>query len=765
MPVVSCPVPECEYSTPDMSDAIVAALLTAHCVTHSVPNAPPTAPTHKVESVKRPTIAPAGTSEEWSYFLIRWNDYVNATGITGKQAVIQLLECCEESLRKDLTRSVGGSLLDQNINDVLASIKSLAVREENVMVARVNLHNMTQDRDEPVRSFGARIRGQAGVCKFITTCQSCQAEVNYTEAILRDVLTRGIEDQEIQLDLLGNPNQNMTLEQVFQYVETKESGKRSASLLIESHNANSSSSYKRNNQVSLRNKSNNETVSPEPCSYCGKVGHGKRAPARVRKNECPAYGKDCKACDKPNHFESVCRSKKLPQSTHTVIDDEIPESNSVFNELCAITAGNSNAFIALDHHQYDKLSQSWVKKSSDPQPFINLTVSTSDEDYYKFGFKLSANPRSSNFDVMADTGCQSCLAGIRVIHRLNMKTSDLIPVTMKMRAANNKGINILGAAILRYTGRNENGEKMETRQITYITDNSDKIFLSKEACISLGMIPKSFPRIGEVQHTSASSNEISSPVCNCPKRQLPPPPPTKLPFPATDENRLRLQQYLINYYQSSTFNTCEHQPLRMMEGPPMKLMVDPAAEPKAIHTPVPVPLHWQEEVKRGLDQDVNLGVIEPVPVGEPVTWCHRSVVCAKKSGKPRRTVDLQELNKYATRETHHTQSPFHQARSVPHGKKKTVLDAWNGYHSVPIRKEDRHLTTFINPWGRYRYRTAPQGYIASGDGYSRRYDESLPISPIKPNVLMIPSFGPIQQKRTFFKPFNGLISAGVMVLL
>ena len=75
---------------------------------------------------------------------------------------------------------------------------------------------------------------------------------------------------------------------------------------------------------------------------------------------------------------------------------------------------------------------------------------------------------------------------------------------------------------------------------------------------------------------------------------------------------------------------------------------------------------------------------------------------------------------HAVRETHHTQSPFHQARSVPRGMKKTVFDALNGYHSVPIIEEDRHLTTFITLWGRYRYQTAPQGYIASGDGYTRR---------------------------------------------
>ena len=149
------------------------------------------------------------------------------------------------------------------------------------------------------------------------------------------------------------------------------------------------------------------------------------------------------------------------------------------------------------------------------------------------------------------------------------------------------------------------------------------------------------------------------------------------------------------------FNTCEHQLLPMIQGPPLRLMVDPDAAPVAHHTPVPVPVHWQEEVKAGLDRDVRLGVIEPVPVGDPVTYCHRMVICAKKDGKPRRTVDMQSLNANATRETHHTQSPFHQARQVPAGMKKTVFDAWNGYHSVALHPDDRHLTTFITSSQKY----------------------------------------------------------------
>ena len=50
--------------------------------------------------------------------------------------------------------------------EVLKAIKKLAEREENTMVARVTLHNMRQDQDDQVCGFGARLRRQAGVCKF-----------------------------------------------------------------------------------------------------------------------------------------------------------------------------------------------------------------------------------------------------------------------------------------------------------------------------------------------------------------------------------------------------------------------------------------------------------------------------------------------------------------------------------------------------------------------------------------------------------------------
>ena len=68
---------------------------------------------------------------------------------------------------------------------------------------------------------------------------------------------------------------------------------------------------------------------------------------------------------------------------------------------------------------------------------------------------------------------------------------------------------------------------------------------------------------------------------------------------------------------------------------------------------------------------------------------------------------------------------------------KTVTDAWNGYHSVPLRESDRKLTTFITPWGRWRYKRLPQGFVSSQDGYNRRYDAILATSKGKKGLWMI----------------------------
>ena len=230
MPERRCPYPDCSYTTTDVTDELAAIMLKIHADgIHSNTNSKAA----KVESVRRPTISTGGTSEEWSYFLTRWEDYKTATKLCGPDKVIQLLECCEEDLRKDLTRAAGGSLTSKDEEEVIRQIKTLAVRQENIMVARLELHEMQQDIEENIRSFGARVKGQADVCKYVVSCPSCNHDVNYTQEILKDILIKGISDSEIQLDLLSNNNQEMSLDEVLRFVEAKEAGKRSATKILQ----------------------------------------------------------------------------------------------------------------------------------------------------------------------------------------------------------------------------------------------------------------------------------------------------------------------------------------------------------------------------------------------------------------------------------------------------------------------------------------------------------------------------------------------------
>ena len=101
------------------------------------------------------------------------------------------------------------------------------------------------------------------------------------------------------------------------------------------------------------------------------------------------------------------------------------------------------------------------------------------------------------------------------------------------------------------------------------------------------------------------------------------------------------------------------------------------------------------------------------------------VVVPKSNGKPRRTIDYQELNKYCVRETHHTRAPFDMVSSVPQHTFKTTLDTFWGFHQVRLAVESRPLTTFITPWGRNRYLRTPMGHVSVSDTYTRRYDDAV----------------------------------------
>ena len=88
--------------------------------------------------------------------------------------------------------------------------------------------------------------------------------------------------------------------------------------------------------------------------------------------------------------------------------------------------------------------------------------------------------------------------------------------------------------------------------------------------------------------------------------------------------------------------------------------------------------------------------------------------------------------------------------------KKTVLDAVDGYHSVSLDEESQPYTTFITEWGRYQYLRMPQGYLASGDAYTRRYDEIIKDIPRKVKIVDDALLYDTNIEEAFFHTFDYL---------
>ena len=68
-------------------------------------------------------------------------------------------------------------------------------------------------------------------------------------------------------------------------------------------------------------------------------------------------------------------------------------------------------------------------------------------------------------------------------------------------------------------------------------------------------------------------------------------------------------------------------------------------------------------------------------------------------------------------------TPFDLTNKVTAGWLMSTMNAWNGFHSIPVHHDDYHYFMFVTPWGRYRYKMAPQGWLASGDAYTHCYDQ------------------------------------------
>ena len=164
--------------------------------------------------------------------------------------------------------------------------------------------------------------------------------------------------------------------------------------------------------------------------------------------------------------------------------------------------------------------------------------------------------------------------------------------------------------------------------------------------------------------------------------------------------------------------------LHTMPGEQFHISITDDAKPFCVSKPRTIPLAYR--MKAEIDLLVDKKIIAPVT--EPSDWCAPIVVAPKKnSDKIRMCVDLSKLNKYVRREQYPSTTPAEAVADITQTQAKlfTVLDALKGYHQYPLDEESQNLTTFITPFGRFKYLRAPYGISSISEHYNRRMDEAL----------------------------------------
>ena len=90
-------------------------------------------------------------------------------------------------------------------------------------------------------------------------------------------------------------------------------------------------------------------------------------------------------------------------------------------------------------------------------------------------------------------------------------------------------------------------------------------------------------------------------------------------------------------------------------------------------------------------------------------------------------VDLSRLNRYVRREQYQSPTPAEAVADIAANEAQifTVLDAKKGYHQCLMDEPSQLLTTFITPFGRFKYRQAPYGLSSIVEHYNRRMADAF----------------------------------------
>ena len=223
--------------------------------------------------------------------------------------------------------------------EMVAMAKASFEKTRNITYEQYRLFTRAQEPGESLESFQVALTAQAATAElggleeelvrdlFISRMRNTALQNTLTFEIFTpgEVLKRAIKFEQSKQTTQAFQKAGSGNSGVGQLREPQIKIKQEPIMAVGKRNSN----YKRQNKTQTQkrwteNKSTNSKSDQKTCTRCGKFfgpGHLKN---------CPAMGKSCKNCNKPNHFAKMCRSNQV---------NEIGEEKSSSDEDCNLIQG------------------------------------------------------------------------------------------------------------------------------------------------------------------------------------------------------------------------------------------------------------------------------------------------------------------------------------------------------------------------------------------------------------------------------------------
>lgn len=308
-------------------------------------------------------------------------------------------------------------------------------------------------------------------------------------------------------------------------------------------------------------------------------------------------------------------------------------------------------------------------------------------DFYIDIWDAKCRPVASKVKAVADSGADLTIIPPSCLDETILKT--LKPSKVLLRCAKQEILKIEGKVWINVA---ISGQSRKYPILCYVCPEADKPLISRNALKMMSILPPDFPCYRAFMVTvGVSKSQISR----------------------------------WNELEEKYAHVFREDDVKPMKAPPLMLKLKPGIHvPHCVTTARRYPVHIEADCIKDLHGLEAKEIIEKV--SEPSDWCSHSFFIAEGPSKRRFIVDLSQLSKAIDRPVHPFLSTVDVLKAVgPDKRWFCCMDAKSSYFQLELDARCRHLTTFMTPLGRWRFRRCPQGLNASSDWWCRQSDMAL----------------------------------------